>query len=241
MNTEANLAGLNVTPDAMARKMSSREIAELTGKQHKHVLRDINVLIEQGAITEPNFGLSAYTDASGKSNPEYLLDFDATMTLVTGYNAVLRAKMKTAAHCRCSALPLASPRIPLVPRLPLWQTQERMGRSKEGPKSLLDYLTTTLPVPRPTHTRVKGKGVASPDTVLHELAGEGENLLGHNVPQTYSPRAGGRRCTITGLNFQPISYHHSPRGQKSEQSDFSDRAPLPTRTRAKGCCNIMLQ
>lgn len=76
---------------ANGKSMSSREIAELTGKQHKHVLRDINVLIEQGAITEPNFGRSAYTDASGKSNPEYLLDFDATMTLVTGYNAPLRA------------------------------------------------------------------------------------------------------------------------------------------------------
>ena len=77
----------------MGQSMSSREIAELTGKHHGHVLRDIKTLINQGAITESSFGMSAYTDASGKSNPEYLLDFDATMTLVTGYNAVLRAKV----------------------------------------------------------------------------------------------------------------------------------------------------
>lgn len=73
--------------------MSSREIAELTGKEHFNVMRDIKALINQGAFTDFKFEVSAYKDASGKSNPEYLLDFDATMTLVTGYNAVLRAKV----------------------------------------------------------------------------------------------------------------------------------------------------
>ena len=75
----------------MGQRMSSREIAELTEKEHFHVLRDIRKLIDEGAIGQSNFGCSTYTDASGKSNPEYLLDFDATMTLVTGYNANLRA------------------------------------------------------------------------------------------------------------------------------------------------------
>lgn len=75
------------------RTMSSREIAELTGKLHFHVLRDIKALIEQGAIGQSNFGLSSYTTSQNKEQPEYLLDFDATMTLVTGYNAVLRAKV----------------------------------------------------------------------------------------------------------------------------------------------------
>lgn len=88
-----NVMGNLPTIYSMGKTMSSREIAELTGKEHKHVMRDIRGLIEQAAITESNFGLSAYTDASGKSNPEYLLDFDATMTLVTGYNAVLRARV----------------------------------------------------------------------------------------------------------------------------------------------------
>lgn len=85
MNRSMNL-GMNKT-------MSSREIAELTRKQHKHVLEDIRSLINQGAISEPDFRLAEYTDAQGKPRPEYLLDFDATMTLVTGYNAVLRAKV----------------------------------------------------------------------------------------------------------------------------------------------------
>ena len=73
--------------------MSSREIAELTGKNHKDVLRDIRTLENQGAINGRNFAPVEYTDAKGEKRPEYLLDFDATMTLVTGYNAVLRAKV----------------------------------------------------------------------------------------------------------------------------------------------------
>lgn len=85
MNRNMNL-GMN-------RIMSSREIAELTRKQHKHVLEDIRSLINQGAISEPDFRLAEYTDVQGKPRPEYLLNFDATMTLVTGYNAVLRAKV----------------------------------------------------------------------------------------------------------------------------------------------------
>lgn len=77
----------------MGRRMSSREIAELTEKRHDHVLRDIRKLIEEGAIGAPNFGDSEYLSSQGKLMPEYLLDFDATMTLLTGYNAVLRARV----------------------------------------------------------------------------------------------------------------------------------------------------
>lgn len=77
----------------MGQRMSSREIAELTEKRHDHVLRDIRKLIDEGAIGAPNFGGSEYLSSQGKLMPEYLLDFDATMTLLTGYNAVLRARV----------------------------------------------------------------------------------------------------------------------------------------------------
>lgn len=72
-------------------RMTSREIAELTEKQHLHVLRDIRDLIDRGAITESSFGLSDYKDGSGKKNPMYTLDFEATMTLITGYDAKRRS------------------------------------------------------------------------------------------------------------------------------------------------------
>ena len=44
---------------------SSREIAELTGKEHKHVMRDIRDFLEQG-VDEPNFGLGSYKDAQNQ-------------------------------------------------------------------------------------------------------------------------------------------------------------------------------
>ena len=75
------------------RMMSSREIAELTGKLHFNIMRDIKTLIGQGAFNGFKFEAVEYADAKGEKRPAYELDFDATMTLVTGYNAVLRAKV----------------------------------------------------------------------------------------------------------------------------------------------------
>ena len=39
--------------------MTSLEIAEITGKNHAHVMRDIRNLLAQG-VSESNFGLSYY-------------------------------------------------------------------------------------------------------------------------------------------------------------------------------------
>lgn len=75
------------------RTMSSREIAELTGKLHAHIMRDIRGLVEQGAIDRSKLGSISFHDSYGREQTAYKLDFDATMTLVTGYNAVLRAKV----------------------------------------------------------------------------------------------------------------------------------------------------
>ena len=80
-----------ITNSLTGKSMTSREIAEVTGKRHDHVLRDIDNLIAQGAIGAPNFGETSFVDGSNRKQREYLLDFDATMTLVTGYNANLRA------------------------------------------------------------------------------------------------------------------------------------------------------
>ena len=70
--------------------MSSREIAALTQKRHNNVLRDINNLIDQGVINESNFGLIEETVKVGfgyRSFDVYSLDYEATMCLVTGYDA----------------------------------------------------------------------------------------------------------------------------------------------------------
>lgn len=76
--------------------MSSREIAELTGKQHAHVMRDIRAMIEK-ISADPDLDWhcksETYTDEQGKIREMYRMDKDTTLTLVSGYDAVLRFRI----------------------------------------------------------------------------------------------------------------------------------------------------
>ena len=67
--------------------MSSREIAALTQKRHDNVLRDINKMIDQRVINALNFEPVHYVDGKGEQRPAWNLDYEATMCLVTGYDA----------------------------------------------------------------------------------------------------------------------------------------------------------
>ena len=72
--------------------MSSLEIAQLTGKQHAHVMRDIRTLLEQG-VAESNFGLGSYSDANGQNRPCYNLTKKGCLILASGYDAKLRERI----------------------------------------------------------------------------------------------------------------------------------------------------
>lgn len=72
--------------------MTSLEIAEVTGKQHAHVMRDIRNLLSQG-VAESNFGLGSYTDANGQERPLFNLTPKGCLILASGYDAVLREKI----------------------------------------------------------------------------------------------------------------------------------------------------
>ena len=69
--------------------MSSLEIAELTGKQHGHVIRDIEKMFSDAEEDGSKFG-GIYKDAYKRDKRCYYLDFDWTLTLITGYNVKLR-------------------------------------------------------------------------------------------------------------------------------------------------------
>ena len=74
--------------------MSSREIAELTGKQHGHVVRDIELLNE--TLIEESLsiiGESCYTADNGQVYREFLLTQAQTIDLMTGYNRNLRVRI----------------------------------------------------------------------------------------------------------------------------------------------------
>lgn len=72
--------------------ISSQEIAELTGKQHAHVMRDIRALLDQG-VNESNFGLVEYMDKKGEVRPCYKLTKKGCLILASGYDAKLREKI----------------------------------------------------------------------------------------------------------------------------------------------------
>lgn len=72
--------------------MTSLEIAEVTGKQHAHVMRDIRSLLERGC-DKSNFGLVEYKDKKGKDRPMYQLTKKGCLILASGYDALLREKI----------------------------------------------------------------------------------------------------------------------------------------------------
>ncbi|MDQ9401632.1 transcriptional regulator [Serratia marcescens] len=87
------MTGLTVAKArSVVTKMSSREIATLTGKQHKHVLDDCRKMFEALKIQSAEFSAD-YRDERGRTYQEFLLDQDLTMTLVMGYSIPLRHKV----------------------------------------------------------------------------------------------------------------------------------------------------
>lgn len=87
-----NLAILKQT----AQTMSSRELAQLCDKEHRNVLRDIDLLnetythmglpkIEQGYYTHPSTG--------SQQHREFLLTKEQSIDLVTGYRADIRIRI----------------------------------------------------------------------------------------------------------------------------------------------------
>lgn len=76
--------------------MSSLDIAEITGKKHYNVMRDIKSLLEQG-LQELNFELSfkirELPNGGTKKDPYYKLTPKGCLILASGYDALLREKI----------------------------------------------------------------------------------------------------------------------------------------------------
>ena len=83
---------INATP---SQTMSSREIADLTGKEHRNVMRDIRVMLvelhgEGGVLS---FEQTHTNPQNGQSYPCYALPKRETLILVSGYSVAMRAKI----------------------------------------------------------------------------------------------------------------------------------------------------
>ncbi|MBQ9523850.1 MAG: Rha family transcriptional regulator [Bacteroidaceae bacterium] len=74
--------------------MTSLEIAELTGKQHFHVMEAIRKMEPAWAkIAESNFRLGSYKDANGQFRPCYMLTKTECLYIATKFNDEARAKL----------------------------------------------------------------------------------------------------------------------------------------------------
>lgn len=97
-NGEERVTSLaNVGVEAFDKEfMTSFEIAELTGKKHKHVMRDIRGLLNQG-VCKSNYGLmlniKQLPNGGKREDPYYKLTKKGCLILASGYNAVLREKI----------------------------------------------------------------------------------------------------------------------------------------------------
>nr|DAF21218.1 MAG TPA: antirepressor protein [Caudoviricetes sp.] len=73
--------------------MGSREIANLCGKDHRHVIRDIEVMFEQLGINSKEYVQIWTHPQNGQSYREFMLPKNLTFTLVAGYNVILRKRI----------------------------------------------------------------------------------------------------------------------------------------------------
>lgn len=75
-----------------SKTMSSREIAELTGKRHDHVMVDISKMMIDLNLNAPDFSGTYKTD-QGNEYPCFHLPKRETLILVSGYSVAMRASI----------------------------------------------------------------------------------------------------------------------------------------------------
>lgn len=78
-----------MVPAAIPLTMSSREIADLTGKRHDNVVADIRKMLAELGLDPLKFQ-GIYLDGMNRQQTEFHLPRELTDTLLTGYSATLR-------------------------------------------------------------------------------------------------------------------------------------------------------
>ena len=74
-------------------RMTTREIASLTGKEHRNVMRDAQVMFKQLEMDDSGYAQNWVHPQNQQTYIEYALPKDLSLCLVSGYNAKLRLKI----------------------------------------------------------------------------------------------------------------------------------------------------
>lgn len=76
----------------LERRLSSREIADMTGKRHQDTMRAIrNMEVSWEKVNGCKFALVSYTDSKGEKRPEYQLTKKESLYIATKFNDEARA------------------------------------------------------------------------------------------------------------------------------------------------------
>lgn len=117
--------------------MSSREIAELTGKEHFNVVIDIKKMLEALKLNALDFS-RPYKTSQGNTYEEYLLPHHELHVLLTGYSIPLRSKvlkrweeLEIGARRVKDSYQIADP----VERAQRWIEEQRAVRKLEADKN----------------------------------------------------------------------------------------------------------
>lgn len=95
MDIEISLKKIN---DKEVPAVTSLQVAEAFGKEHKNVLRDIRETQDKcsKSFNALNFELVKYTDPKGEERPMYLLSKDGLMMVTMGYTTPEAMRIKEA-------------------------------------------------------------------------------------------------------------------------------------------------
>lgn len=118
---------LTATAQGHAVSMTSLEIAEITGKKHFHVMRDIRNLIEQG-VNQLNFEPAKYSDPKGEKRLYYRLTPKGCLILASGYNVLLREKIIDRLEELEKGKPASYEEEDRIKRAQLWIEEEKERR-----------------------------------------------------------------------------------------------------------------
>lgn len=91
-NTGQVATRFNNSENVSRTTMSSREIANVTGKRHANVKRDIAAMLKELKLDVLSFE-HIYLDGQNREQVEYMLDREHTDCLLTGYSAPMRMKV----------------------------------------------------------------------------------------------------------------------------------------------------
>lgn len=194
MSTATHQAGLFAGPahelvsvDHGQPVTTSRRVADRFGRRHSHVLRSIQHLVGEvdQAFAERNFGLSEYTDPTGRMLPEYHLSQAGFALLAMGFTGTDAMRLKVGFIRAFEAMAGELQRLKAQRLAPDWRAaRTAVARQHSAVNAVL----------------VEVRHAAGKDTQAHHLANEAR-LIGHALTGVF---AGLDRDTLDAVQLATL-------------------------------------